>query len=204
MIAGQRTYRFGDVVIHPKRPEWGRGVVARVETISQDGRPAQRLHVRFANEGLKVINTGIAPVMPADEGAGMADSGMNAAGRGWLAELEQKDPQTVMTELAEQARDPFASVWDRLSFIIGLYRFSLEARSLTDWAVAQSGLADPLSQFSRQELEAFFRRWTSRRDDVFFETVREAQGRDPERVRTLVAQGPEAAATALRRLNGRR
>lgn len=48
-----------------------------------------------------------------------------------------------MTELPPQAGDPFLPLRKRLEFTIGLYRFEPVGGKLLDWAVAQSGLADP-------------------------------------------------------------
>ena len=54
----QQSFAFGDQVRHPTRPEWGVGSVSKVETLTIDGRPAQRLSVRFPGQGVKVLNTG--------------------------------------------------------------------------------------------------------------------------------------------------
>ncbi len=58
----QREFQRGDVVIHPRRPEWGRGVVKEASHITYQGDAAQRVAVQFANKGRVVINTAVAPL----------------------------------------------------------------------------------------------------------------------------------------------
>jgi len=201
------SFRFGDLVVHSRRPEWGTGTVTKAERIRHDGQPAQRLTIRFPSEGLKVINTGIVAVAPAPRPGenGPAAPAAPAAASGWLGRLEADRPEERMTEVPEPARDPFRSVWDRIETTLGLYRFTTEARSLTDWAIAQSGLSDPLSSWSRQELEAFFERFTRRRDEHLRALLLEADREDPDRLRAMLAAVRGPAQPVVRRwLDGRR
>lgn len=181
------TWQFqqGDVVTHPRRPEWGRGVVKDASRITYRGTPAQRVAVQFANKGRVVINTAVAPLTP--EGAGHTPpaapserqspredpvttmqnrSTPTAQDAGWLNALENnRGPgATALAELPEAMTDPFASLRRRLEATLDSYRFTNEPRALIDWAVAQSGLDDPLSQYTRHELEDAFDRFARERD----------------------------------------
>ncbi|MFG0329439.1 MAG: DUF3553 domain-containing protein [Phycisphaerales bacterium] len=205
VVAGDRSFKFGQSVVHAGKPEWGPGVITRVESIRHDARPAQRLHVRFPNGiGMKVLNTAFAEVRSADEAPpnGVAES--NGAGAGWLADLEKKDPTETIIELAEPALDPFRTLWQRLEFTLKLYRFKRDAKSMTEWAIAQTGLIDPLSQFTRHELEQFFDRWARTRDQHLARLVDEAKKQDPQRVRDLLKAADADARQALNRVNNRR
>ena len=49
--------------------------------------------------------------------------------------------------------DPFSSATERLKATLDNFRFNAQARPLIDWAIAQTGLDDPLTLYTRQELE---------------------------------------------------
>ena len=72
-----------------------------------------------------------------------------------------------------------------------------------DWAVAQSGLNDPLSRFTRHELEELFDQWAAQREEMLQKLVGEARS-EPDLLRKLVAAAPPAARESLRRLTGER
>ena len=95
----------------------------------------------------------------------------------WQDRLSGRSPDEVMARLPEAATDPFSGLEARLKATLGLYRFTDQGGSLLDWAAAQSGLKDPLSEFSRHDLERHFfqvrcellRQFRQRPLDQFFE-----------------------------------
>ena len=279
------SFKFGDRVVHAARPEWGPGTVVRVESVHEQGKPAQRLQIRFPGVGLKVINTAVASIVSAEDMPSILDQpeptkpevptpvvkttrhattdsaaranaasngtpstvpaqttsvdpspatkpGTHAAARvparesngessssssappsdaakrnGWLSSLEQKNPADLMVRIPDAAGDPFRNVWDRLKTTLDLYRFNAEARSMTDWAVAQSGIEDPLTIFNRQELETLFAKWTRLRDSHLTTLVEEAEREEGggDKIRTIIRKsGQDAAKQALRRFDARR
>lgn len=170
-------FKRGDRVRHPERPEWGQGKVESAQDQTLQGKPSQRVVVTFANHGRVTLNTAFAPLTPLDErgwggesttGAGQSTGGR--AGGGWLAQLEKQQatgngkPTHDLAELPEPATDPFRSLIARLKSTLELYRFDDGARGLIDWAVAQSGMNDPLAEFSRHELEQQFAAFAQARD----------------------------------------
>lgn len=201
MLTQRRTYKFGDRVLNVARPEWGPGTVTRVENVAHNGHTAQRLNVRFTSAGLKTLHTGVVDLIPADENHAAASV---AERSGWIAELEGNKPGDIMVRLPADASDPFKTLWQRLQYTLNLYRFSREARALTEWAVAQSGLSDPLTRFSRHELETFFDRWARGRDAHLIELVREANRTDPRQAEQLLASAPAEARQVLRHPHARR
>ncbi|MFW6058917.1 MAG: DUF3553 domain-containing protein [Phycisphaeraceae bacterium] len=195
-MAEQRQFQRGDVVTHPRRPEWGRGIVKDAARITYRGSPAQRVAVQFANKGRVVINTAVAPLAPeheADKAASrfdrasqqvtQQDTPTNMQNRstppvpdaGWLNELENRrgPGAAALAELPEAMTDPFASFRRRLEATLDSYRFTNAPRSLIDWAVAQSGHEDPLSHYTRHELEEAFERFTRERDRHLQDLVRQ-------------------------------
>lgn len=105
-----------------------------------------------------------------------------------------------MAALPAEASNPFLSASRRLEFVLSLYRFEPQTR-LIDWAVAQSGLGDPLSRFSRHELEQFFQLWAFERDAALQRLLadQEFRGR-PEVVQRIAAKAAPAAQAAIRRI----
>ena len=175
------TFKYGDRIRHLKRPEWGVGSVMKVEDVRTNGVAVQSLTVRFPSHGIKRLTSeaqveaisstdanGVEPPLHGSNGAAAAWKQIDDGD--WLAPVAQRKIQEVMTALPEEASDPFNSITQRLIFTLNLYRFDKSGRGLIDWAVAQCGLDDPLSRFSRQDLEQLFDRWM---------TVREAHLQPP-------------------------
>ena len=168
MTDQEQAFAPGDRVVHPARPEWGEGTVRQAQPINHQGTTAQRLVVEFTNRGRAVINTAVAPLTPREQATNMTrtTTGSPTSRRGWLDELEHatRNASHELWELPEAMTDPFASAKSRLEATLDSYRFSTEARSLIDWAVMQTGLEDPLSKYTRQELEQAFPRFARDRD----------------------------------------
>lgn len=205
----QHDFQPGDRVRHGQRPEWGVGSVTKVERCTTNGRPAQRLTVRFPNAGLKALNTAHAPLARAGEAtADQPDPAQPVVEwdrlneSGWLGSVARRKIDEVMITLPLDARDPFLRLEKRLSFTLDLYRFEPVSRSLIDWAVAQSGLDDPLSRFTRPELEQLFDRWATERDNHLARLLQEAA--DGPWLDRVLASAPPQARGAVRRLSAAR
>lgn len=169
------SFRTGDEVIHPKRPEWGPGVVDQAQTTTYQGKAGQRLTIRFANHGRVTINTAVTPLQGKD-----AEKNMNnATTQGWLDAIAEQNgnDESVLWALPEALTDPFASQSQRLGATLESFRFSTEARSLIDWAVAQTGIADPLTVFNRHQLEQAFARFDRDRGLHLRDLVREIRSK---------------------------
>ena len=206
----ERTYQFGDRVVHTGRPEWGAGVVTAAQSLSHEGVPCQRLTLRFERAGLKTVSTAFAELRPAEESlapaaVATAPAAGPAEGEGtWLDEVEARDLPRRMAILPEETRDPFASLESRIRATLGLYRFADHGAPLLDWAAMQTGLADPMTRFSRHELEEYFRRFAHERERQLKALVAEARRADPGAVARASANAPDGARSALKRLIGAR
>ena len=104
-----------------------------------------------------------------------------------------------MAELPPNATDPFILPERRLKNLLALYRFDAGTK-LIDWAVAQSGLDDPLSRFTRIELEAFYKNWSLERDLALTRLVTEFR-RKREPVDAILAEAPRSALAVLQRFD---
>ncbi|HVZ95047.1 MAG TPA: DUF3553 domain-containing protein [Phycisphaerales bacterium] len=200
-MAGQE-FKYGDRVVHAARPEWGTGVVTGVQNVAEAGVPSQRLTLRFDRAGLKTISTAQAEIRPASEADVVAEPEAPVNGEaGWLQSLERLSPLELMTRMPEAASDPFASMASRLKATFDLYRFSNQGSSLLDWAAMQTGLRDPLTKFTRQELEQFFHRFALERDGMLKKNLLDAKKSDEPQVREMLANPPVTVKDALRRAN---
>lgn len=178
---------------HPRRPEWGRGVVQEASRITYRGAAAQRVAVQFANKGRVVINTAVAPLVagepstnPTEPSATVSTSNASTSttmkntpasthtDAGWLNALEQRHRRgpAALAELPESLTDPFLGIRQRLENTLESFRFTDTPRGLIDWAVSQSGLDDPLSKYTRHELEEAFTRFARQRDQHLQTLVR--------------------------------
>lgn len=198
-------YRTGEEVRHRKRPEWGAGRVERVEMVRHGDRSDQRLWIRFANAGMKVLLASVGELdrLSSPEVVGEAQTLADREARhegGWLGQIARAKPEDAMTSLPPEVSDPFLTLRKRLELTIGLYRFQPIGGRLLDWAVAQSGLTDPLSRFNRHELEQFFERWAHRRDQHLARLATECR-QEPGLFDLMMRTAPPAAHRAMRKLH---
>lgn len=201
-------FGFGDRVRHTKRPEWGIGSVVRVEDLPVDGRAsAQRLQIRFPHAGVKALLTSHAELERVDQEVGVAvDEAEPPALHAWdkiresewLAPIAEKKIGEAMISLPSQATDPFIDIRKRVDFVLDLFRFDRNGASLVHWAVAQTGLDDPLTRFNRHELEQFFDRWAFERDAQLGRLVEEAGGAQFH-IESLLSKIPAEARSAANR-----
>jgi hypothetical protein len=83
--------------------------------------------------------------------------------KGWLGEISKEKPVDAMMALPENVTDPFVDRSKRLRNLIDLYR-QYDRKRLFEWAQKQSGLSDPLSRFTRDELQDMFKKYEMNRD----------------------------------------
>ena len=195
----QTKFKSGDVLVHKGRPEWGTGTVLNAAPALAEGKPCQRLTVKFTREGSKTLSTAYADLATADKQPKIAPSN-----GGWLGQAESGDLLEQMTKLPEIARDPFKSPAGRLEATLNLYRFESTGSSLLDWAAMQSGLTDPLERFARHELEEFHRRFRQGLDAHLKDLAYAVKKSDPAVAEKLITEAPSEARSVLRARNARR
>lgn len=205
------VFKPGDRVRHADRPEWGPGVVETVATIDHEGAPAQRLTVRFENHGRVNVHTGYARLIPADAyipttratptGALPADST-----EAWLRDLESRSsgpPLAQLAELPHDCSDLLAGPAQQLRATMELYRFTDTPRSIIEWAIAQTGLTDPLQAFARDQIHQAFDYFKHKRDTHLRDLVRQVrkEGRPDILQQALQHRLPEARNALQRAIN---
>lgn len=178
------NFAFGDQIRNTARPEWGVGTIVRLD-------PGGKLAVRFEGAGLKQLDPSVAPLSlaSADDqpNSGHWEPPAAAFFRSEEVALSTSARQKllidVMTRLPEDVTDPFHPVAGRIRACASLYRFGNDSSGLMAWAVAQTGLQDPMDQIPRHELESLFGRWREVRD----RTLRDLKSSAPEAWNNLPA-----------------
>ena len=207
------AFHNGDKVRHNARPEWGIGSILKVEMLTREGKPDQRLWIRFPNIGTKTLLASAADLEITNEI--VADVAQSIHSRPTLAQVEMKreggwlgaagadKPEAVMTALTPQATDPFLSLRKRLKVTLSQYRFESTGARLVDWAVAQSGIDDPLSRFNRQELEQFHAKWRFDLDAHLGKLLMECR-REPDVLAGELSKAPPLAQRAVQKIRSMR
>ncbi|MGE3107738.1 MAG: DUF3553 domain-containing protein [Phycisphaerales bacterium] len=157
---------------------------------------------RSADPGGPVSNGHGAPKAAARSGGdGGADGGADG---GWLGSIKPVSPSESLLKMPDSTTDPFSTLAARLNATLSLYKFTDAGASLLDWAAAQTGLKDPLSVFSRHELEQVYRRFTFIRDDHLKKLMNDARRQDPEALFKAARLAPPAGQQAMRRIDASR
>jgi len=171
----------------PARPEWGRGLVLNVHAATVDGRPVHRVSVQFAT-GHRVI------VVPPGRLARPGDEPRRAAG--WLDRAAGTTLDDRLVALPAEVREFLGTAAQRFALLCTLYRWTGGPDDLVAWACRQTGVADPLATWSRDELAAAFAQFARRRDEALREAAAalRRQGGGPAVVAELAAVPPELAA----------
>lgn len=234
-VATRMNFKPNDKLRHAGKPEWGVGVVLAAQQASHEGKPCQRLTVRFDNAGKKTITTAFADLRPFDPAQSLPQNPLQDTTLAPARAPDQPrprpapasskptnhthhaddanhaaesfpDPASARRRLAaipDAASDPFLPLPARLRETLNLYQFEPQNRSLLDWASIQSGLRDPLSQFSRHELEQHFQTFRINLDRHLKDLLADARKAGLDTAPFLAA-APAPAHHALRRINPNR
>lgn len=198
------NWSFGDKVVHTGKPEWGTGLVTGTAKTIHEGKPCQRLTIRFDRAGLKTISTAIAELREAGSAAVSAEAPGTPEEAAWANGVAGGTPTEILTRLPAATTDPFSSMADRLRATLDLYKFSDGGGSLLDWAAVQTGLMDPLSRFNRHELEEMFKRFSFARDEHLKKLLQEMRRREPAVLEQVIRQAAPRAQQVLRRIDAKR
>jgi hypothetical protein len=197
------SFARGDVVIHAGKPEWGPGDIVSIEGHVHEGKPVQRLTIRFARGGLKTVSTAFAELLPASEHRG---SQALATATALIEEKPSAGLDRSLDEallaLPESVTDAFLSYPKRLEAAFMIYAQGEKPSGLLDWATAQTGLRDPLAKFNRHELEAWYERFRITLDNHVRKLLRDARKHDPSGTDALLRRVVSPAGkAALRRVD---
>ncbi|HEX2838140.1 MAG TPA: DUF3553 domain-containing protein [Phycisphaerales bacterium] len=209
----------GDTVVHAGKPEWGPGDVLSVEGMMHEGKPVQRVTVRFARGGLKTLSTAFADLKPAPARAAatrvapsapvpMSGGAVRPAPSPMSVAAIQPDPDfaidttaEALQKLPEAATDPFLPTSARLKATLAIYRYTESPAGLIDWAVTQTAMRDPLAKYSRHDLEVAFERFRISVDNHLRKLLPQARKEAPKDVEAILAGATSGARHAVRRVD---
>ncbi len=146
---------LGQVVRNPARPEWGDGRVVGVQRVSAAEPPTFRVTVEF-HSGRKTLL--IPPgrlVTPQDEQRKPA---------GWIDVLAGNTLDERLCRLPDDVQQTFGAPRQRLDAVLPWYAFGEEPADLLRWARRLTGVMDPLTHWSRDELTRAFAAFCTDRD----------------------------------------
>lgn len=127
------------------KPDWGTGIVRRIQTTTINGATQHRVSIQF-NQGIKVL---VAPparlIDPLDE--------PQRKEAGWIEQIGGGSLDARLRELPDSAVQVLGTIPQRLDAVLPYYARMSDGKDLIRWARRQTGVGDPLSQWSRDELE---------------------------------------------------
>ncbi len=207
-----RTFAKGESVIHTGKPEWGPGDIVSAEGQLHEGKPCQRLTIRFARAGLKTISTAFAELKPAEDSMSrqLINASREVAARDSMGDspmdpldksMRRRAAEESLQKVPEDAIDPFRTPVQRLESMLKIYKWMDSPAGVLEWATSQTGLGDPMSMFNRHELEQHLDKFRIAVDNQMKKLLPIARKADSAGVqRVLLTAGPSAKA-ALRRVD---
>jgi hypothetical protein len=185
----------GRQVCNPARPEWGLGRVLRVQSTRVGGQPAFRVSVQFVTGHRTLV------VPPARLTAPEPETTRQA---GWLDEIGGRTLDDRLVSLPAAILEQFGTPAQRLVALAPLYELRDESAALVQWARRHAHVADPLSHWSRDELQQAFAAFCLERDTHLRRVAALlVQSDGPDALRALLDTLPqhvrEAIVAALRR-----
>ena len=187
-LIGQRVRNAG-------RPEWGEGTVQRVQSAIVDGRAVHRVFIQFAVGQRILISPPARLTLPTPEPQRRA---------GWLDGLGKTSLDDRLRDLPESVTQVLGTPRERFTAVLPLYGISEESESMLSWARKQTGVSDPLSHWTRDELAVALRHFCNERDAYFRNLaaiIKQKEGLDGLRacIEEIPAEFREAAKAALQR-----
>jgi hypothetical protein len=144
----------GQTICNAARPEWGHGKVTRVQRASSATDAPWRVTLHFPVVGVKTM------VVPPARLAYPSDEPQREAG--WLDGLGKSTLDDKLRALPEAVTNVLGTTRQRLNAVLPLYEWTED--KLDEWARRQTGVADALSHWSRDELAAAFTHFCNERD----------------------------------------
>ena len=178
------------------RPEWGEGTVLRVQAVrNPDGNAAHRVVVQFTS-GHRTL------LVPPARLAVAGPEPQRAAG--WLTGLAGTTLDDQLRSLPKEALEVLGTPLERLRALVPLFRLNDDAASLQRWACSQTGVTDPLSHWTRDELLGAFEVFCGDRDAHFrAAAARVKQAGGESALREVIGEIPESLRAKVQEALGR-
>ena len=174
---------IGQKIRNAARPEWGEGQVLRVQPVrSADGTAAHRVSVQFRTGHRTLL------VPPARLAAAGPEPQREA---GWLTGLAQTTLDDQLHSLPKETIEVLGTPVQRMQALVPLFGLRDDPAALQRWACSQTGVTDPLSHWTRDELLAAFAAFCADRDAYFrAAAARVKQSAGDDALRAALAEIP--------------
>ena len=120
--------------------------------------------------------------------------------RAGLTQAVEQKLLEIMHSIPLACRDPFNTSEHRLRRTLELYKYDMSGRGLMEWAMAQTGMDDPLTRFNRTELEVFFKHYSHELNQHLAKLLSEMR-EETDTVLRLVAEAPQRAKRAVEKMS---
>ena len=173
----------GQKIRSAARPEWGEGQVLRVQPVrNADGSAAHRVSVQFQTGHRTLL------VPPARLAAAGPEPERQA---GWLTGLAKTTLDDQLRSLPKETIEVLGTPVQRMQALVPLFGLRDEPAALQRWACSQTGVTDPLSHWTRDELHIAFDAFCADRDAYFrAAAARVKQTAGDEALRAALAEIP--------------
>jgi hypothetical protein len=174
----------GTKVRNAARPEWGVGTVLRVQPTSRGDDVVHRVSIQFGT-GYRTLW-----VPPARLISARPEPERQA---GWLDGLGKTTLDDRLRKLPDEITQALGTPRERLTAVIPLYAVTADSRALLRWASSQTGIGDPLTHWTRDELLVALRGFCDERD-AYLRNVAALLKRDegPQALRDVLDTIPSA------------
>lgn len=176
----------GQKVQNAARPDWGVGQVLRVQKLGS----GWRVSVQFPSGHRHLV------VPPAKLVPPQAEQSRDAA---WLDEAAGTTLDDKLCSLPEDIELFLGTAIGKLRAMLPLYEIRSDEKSLEKWARRQTGVGQPLTTWTRDELIERFQQFCRRRDQVAQEVVlRIRKAGAADELRALLTEAEPEAVAELR------
>ncbi len=147
----------GQKVENAARPDWGVGTVTRVQPVHSGPTTAFRVTVQFAHGQKQMLSPPARLIAPRGE---------QTREQGWLDSIGRRTLDDQLRSIPAEYTDVLGTPAMRLKALVPLFAWEDSPQALEKWARKQTGVGDPLSLWSRDELGVAWTAFCAERDSV--------------------------------------
>ncbi len=158
----------GRTVQNAARRDWGTGQVLRVQSSTTAGQTVHRVSIQFTtgHRTLLIPPARLIEPSPNDEPAAPA---------GWLDRIAGDTPDDRLRRLPDSATQVLGTLAERVAALAPYYACDDDTVDLVRWARRLTGIADPLTRWSRDALETAYGQFIQNRDQYLARIVSDAR-----------------------------
>lgn len=146
----------GKKVCVPARLDWGAGVVLRVATAMVQDAPQHRVVVQFPHATRTLLVPPARIDWPRDD--------PQRSDAGWIGTIGSNSLDDRLRRVSDDVLHVLGGIRARLAAVYPLFEVRDDEKGILAWARRQTGVGDPLTQWTRDELSDAFAAFCTERD----------------------------------------